>query len=134
MGNELAIDVDNILTEINPEEMLNSILECYKNVAIAKEEQITLRTKVREMSRIYVAAIESNTKQFEMAMNSCKMERMEMTMAICDVLKRKDINEDSKNICSMFLKYLSDNNPMKFVGQTNKISNFPTGRIEENDR
>lgn len=133
MESEVLIDVDNILTEVNPEEMLNSILDCYKNVAIAKEEQITLRTKVREMSRIYIAAIESNTKQFEIAVNSSKMERMEMIKAICGILGQKDINEESKQVCNMFLKYLSDNNPMKFVGQTNKISNLPKERIEEND-
>ena len=33
---------------IDPVALVNGILDCYKNVAIAKEEQLTLKTQIRE--------------------------------------------------------------------------------------
>ena len=54
--------VPGIPIAIDPVQLINGIFDCYKNVTMAREEQQTLRTEIREKSRVYIAAIEANTK------------------------------------------------------------------------
>ena len=113
---------------IDPVALLNGILDCYKNVTIAREEQLTIRTQIREQSRVYIAAIEANTREFELALEQVKIERMELVKLVCDTIRQKGIDEFSLELCKMVLNHLTETNPMDHIGKSIQFSNSLIGR------
>ena len=103
--------------------LLNSILDCYKDVKISEEIQKTEREKIREQARVFIAAIEADTKKFEIAVNKVGNERMALVTAICDVLRKGVLDENSVKVCEMFLNHLTQNNP--YMSLTGANSKFP---------
>lgn len=118
---------------IDPVALVNGILDCYKEVTIAKEEQLTLRTQIREQSRVYIAAIEANTKEFEMALNQIKIERMEFVKLLCDVIRQNGVDEFSLRLCENILQYLTNTNPMNNAGKSLQFANTVSGMIGRRD-
>ena len=118
---------------IDPVALVNGILDCYKNVAIAKEEQLTLRTQIREQSRVYIAAIEANTKKFELALEQAKIERMEFVRLVCNTIGQGGVDEYSLKVCEMILDYLINTNPMNHAGKSLQFSNSISGMIGRRD-
>lgn len=112
MSNKTPVPVPDMQISIDPVKLVGEILDCYKNVAIAREEQETRRTQIREQSRVCIAAIEADTKKFEMALNKIGDERMQLIGLISDVLKKDNVDEYSVRICEMVLTYLMKTNPM----------------------
>lgn len=110
-GLKPLLDSDLVIN-MDPVVLVNGILDCYKNVAIAKEEELTRRTQIREQSRVYIAAIEANTKQFEMALAQVKMERMAFVELVCDTIRQKGVDEYSLRLCEKVLDYLTGTNIM----------------------
>lgn len=122
-----------ISLSIDPVALVNGILDCYKQVTIAKEEQLTLRTQIREQSRVYIAAIEANTKEFEMALEQVKIERMEFVKLLCDTIRQQGVDEFSLQLCQYILQYLIDTNPMHSAGKSLQFANSVTGMIGRKD-
>lgn len=118
---------------IDPVALVNGILDCYKEVTIAKEEQLTLRTQIREQSRVYIAAIEANTKEFEMALGQIKIERMEFVKILCDVIRQNEVDEFSLRLCENILQYLTNTNPMNNAGKSLQFANAVSGMIGRRD-
>lgn len=118
---------------IDPVALVNGILDCYKEVTIAKEEQLTLRTQIREQSRVYIAAIEANTKEFEMALDQIKIERMEFVKLLCDVIRQNGVDEFSLRLCENILQYLTNTNPMNNAGKSLQFANAVSGMIGRRD-
>ena len=118
---------------IDPVALVNGILDCYKEVTIAKEEQLTLRTQIREQSRVYIAAIEANTKEFEMALDQIKIERMEFVKILCDVIRQNEVDEFSLRLCENILQYLKNTNPMNSAGKSLQFANAVSGMIGRRD-
>jgi hypothetical protein len=118
---------------IDPVALVNGILDCYKEVTIAKEEQLTLRTQIREQSRVYIAAIEANTKEFEMALDTIKVERMTFINMLCDAIRQRDVDECSLKICEKILEYLTNTNPMNYAGKSLQFANSVSGMIGRRD-
>lgn len=118
---------------IDPVALVNGILDCYKEVTIAKEEQLTLRTQIREQSRVYIAAIEANTKEFEMALDQIKIERMEFVKLLCDVIRQNGVDEFSLRLCENILQYLTNTNPMNNAGKSLQFANTVSGMIGRRD-
>ena len=118
---------------IDPVALVNGILDCYKEVTIAKEEQLTLRTQIREQSRVYIAAIEANTKEFEMALDQIKIERMEFVKILCDVIRQNEVDEFSLRLCENILQYLTNTNPMNNAGKSLQFANAVSGMIGRRD-
>lgn len=116
---------------IDPVALVNGILDCYKDITIAKEEQLTLRTKIREQSRVYIAAIEANTKEFELALEQIKVERMEFVKLVCDIIRQDGVDEFSLKLCEHILNYLNDSNPMNHAGEFFRLSNTVSGLIDQ---
>ena len=118
---------------IDPVALVNGILDCYKNVTIAKEEQLTLRTQIREQSRVCIAAIEADTKKFELALEQSKIERMEFIKLVCDTIRQDGIDEFSLRLCEKVLDYLTNTNPMNHAGKSLQFSNSISEKIERQD-
>ncbi len=108
---------------IDPVALVQGMLNCYQNITISKEEQLTLRTQVREQSRVCIAAIEANTKEFEMALNQIKTERTELVRNLCEIIRMDGVDENSLKICQLILEYLTDSNPMNYAGKSLKFGN-----------
>ena len=118
---------------IDPVALVNGILDWYKEVTIAKEEQLTLRTQIREQSRVYMAAIEANTKEFEMALDQIKIERVEFVKILCDVIRQNEVDEFSLILCENILQYLTNTNPMNNAGKSLQFANAVSGMIGRRD-
>lgn len=129
----MPIPVPGTPISIDPVALVNGILDCYKNVAIAKEEQLTLRTQIREQSRVCIAVIEANTKEFELALDQIKIERMKFVDLICNTIRQNGIDEFSLKLCEKILNHLTDTNPMNYAGKSLQISNSISGMIEGRD-
>ena len=119
---ELPINIDLVA-------LVNGILDCYKNVTIAREEQLTLRTQIREQSRVSIAAIEAHTEEFVLALAQAKMERMEIVKLLCDTIRQDGVDEFSLQLCETLLGYLTSTNPMNYVGKSLQNSNPISGMI-----
>lgn len=113
--------VPGIPIAIDPVQMINGIFDCYKNVTTTREEQQTLRTEIREKSRVYIAAIEANTKEFKMALEQIGPERMELIKLVCDLVRQEGVDEYSLKVCEKVIEYLMSGNPMDSVGKTLKF-------------
>lgn len=109
--------------------LVNGILDCYKNVAIAKEEQLTLRTQIREQSRVCIAAIEANTWEFELALEQVKIERREFVKLVCDTIRQDGVDKYSLKLCEKVLDYLTNTNPMNHAGKSLQFSDSISGMI-----
>lgn len=129
----MPIPIPGTPISIDPVALVNGILDCYKNVTIAKEEQLTLRTRIREQSRVCIAAIEANTKEFELALDQVKIERMEFVRLVCDVIRQEGVDEFSLKLCEKVLDYLTDTNPMNHAGKSLQFSNSISGMIGSRD-
>lgn len=97
---------------LDPVALVNGILDCYKNVKISQEEQMTRRMQIREQSKNCLAQIEADTKKFQDALNEKKELRMKYTDLICDLIRQKDIDDYSLQLCKMILDYLIQTDPM----------------------
>jgi hypothetical protein len=129
----MPIPIPGTPISIDPVALVNGILDCYKNVAIAKEEQLTLRTQIREQSRVCIAAIEANTKEFELALDQVKIERMEFVKLVCDTIRQDGVDEYSLKLCEKVLDYLTNTNPMNHAGKSLQFSNSISGMIGRRD-
>ena len=127
------VPIPGIALNIDPVALVNGILDCYKNVTIAKEEQLTLRTQIREQSRVCIAVIEANTKEFELALEQLKIERMYFVKLVCDAIRQNGIDEFSLRLCEKVLDYLTKTNPMYSVGKSLQFSNSVCGMIGRRD-
>ena len=83
------------------------LLDSYKSVAIAKEEEITRRTQIREQSRVMIAAYEADTKKFMLALEQSHLARMEMIEALSCMIRDRDIDEGTLKMANMILNYLA---------------------------
>lgn len=83
------------------------LLDSYKSVAIAKEEEITRRTQIREQSRVMIAAYEADTKKFMLALEQSHLERMEMIEILSCMIRDRDIDEGTLKMANMILNYLA---------------------------
>lgn len=119
-GTPVSIDITSVV---------NGIVDCYKNTTIAREEQLTLRTQIREQSRVCIAAIEANTKEFKLALDQVKFERMEFINLVCDIIRRDGVDEYSLRLCEKILDYLTCTNPMNSAGKALQFSNSVSGMI-----
>lgn len=117
--NPISITIPGMPVSVDPVVLVNGILDCYKNVEINREEQRTRREQVREQSRVYITAIEADTKKFHDALERVSGERIQLVMTLCEVIKKDDVDESSLQICKMILDYLTNNNPMNAIGQSN---------------
>lgn len=129
----MPIPISEAPISIDPVALVNGILDCYKNVAIAKEEQLTLRTQIREQSRVCIVAIEANTREFELALEQVKIERMEFVKLVCDTIRQDRIDEYSLKLCEKVLNYLTNTNPMNHAGKSLQFSNSVSGIIGRRD-
>lgn len=129
----MPIPIPGTSVSIDPVALVNGILDCYKNVIIAKEKQLTLRTRIREQSRVCIAAIEANTKEFELALGQVKIERMEFVRLVCDVIRQDGVDEFSLKLCEKVLDYLTNTNPMNHTGKSFQFSNSISGMIGGRD-
>lgn len=125
--------ISEIPISIDPVALVNGILDCYKNVTIAKEEQLTLRTQIREQSRVCIAAIEANTKEFELALEQAKIERMEFVKLVCDTIRADGVDEYSLKLCEKVLDYLTKTDPMNHTGKSFQFSDSVSGMIGRRD-
>ncbi len=91
---------------VNPTVIVTKLMDCYRDIENQREQQATLRTQIREYSRMCIATIESNTRMFEAKLNAVKEERMELVRTVCDIARRKEIDEMSLRLCEMFLNIL----------------------------
>lgn len=114
---------------IDPVALVNGILDCYKDVTIAKEEQMTRRTQIREQARVCIAAIEANTREFELTLEQLKIERMELIKMLCNVIQQKEVDECSLQLCKILLDHLAYTNPMNNVGKSLQFSSAASGII-----
>lgn len=131
--NAMPIPISGTSISIDPLALVNGILDCYKNVTIAKEEQLTLRTRIREQSRVCIVAIEANTKEFQLALDQVKIERMEFVRLVCDVIQQEGVDEFSLKLCEKVLDYLTDTNPMNHAGKSLQFSSSVSGMIGSRD-
>lgn len=92
---------------VDPTVIVTKLAECYRDMDIQRERQATLRTQIREYSRICNWVIEANTRIFEARLSAVKGERMELVKTICEIARRKEIDENSLKLCELFLNYLS---------------------------
>ena len=83
------------------------LLDSYKSVAIAKEEEITRRTQIREQYRVMIAAYEADTKKFMLALEQSHLERMEMIEILSCMIRDRDIDEGTLKMANMILNYLA---------------------------
>jgi hypothetical protein len=113
-GTPVSVNVDLV-------ELVNGILDCYKEVKVAQELQATERARIREQSRVFIAVIEADTKKFEMALKCAGAERMVMVTSICDLLNRNVLDDNSVKVCELTLNYLSQSNPLAAVGNSNQM-------------
>lgn len=96
------------------------LLDSYKSVAIAKEEEITRRTQIREQSRVMIAAYEADTKKFMLALEQSHLERMEMIEILSCMIRDRDIDEGTLKMANMILNYLASTDPVhqcNYIGQ-----------------
>ena len=96
------------------------LLDSYKSVAIAKEEEITRRTQIREQSRVMIAAYEADTKKFMLALEQSHLVRMEMIEAMSLMIRDRDIDEGTLKMANMILNYLASTDPVhqcNYIGQ-----------------
>lgn len=96
------------------------LLDSYKSVAIAKEEEITRRTQIREQSRVMIAAYEADTKKFMLALEQSHLVRMEMIEALSCMIRDRDIDEGTLKMANMILNYLASTDPVhqcNYIGQ-----------------
>ena len=96
------------------------LLDSYKSVAIAKEEEITRRTQIREQSRVMIAAYEADTKKFMLALEQSHLVRMEMIEALSCMIRERDIDEGALKMANMILNYLASTDPVhqcNYIGQ-----------------
>ena len=96
------------------------LLDSYKSVAIAKEEEITRRTQIREQSRVMIAAYEADTKKFMLALKQSHLVRMEMIEALSCMIRDRDIDEGTLKMANMILNYLASTDPVhqcNYIGQ-----------------
>ena len=96
------------------------LLDSYKSVAIAKEEEITRRTQIREQSRVMIAAYEADTKKFMLALKQSHLVRMEMIEALSCMIRDRDIDEGALKMANMILNYLASTDPVhqcNYIGQ-----------------
>ena len=96
------------------------LLDSYKSVAIAKEEEITRRTQIREQSRVMIAAYEADTKKFMLALKQSHLVRMEMIEALSSMIRDRDIDEGALKMANMILNYLASTDPVhqcNYIGQ-----------------
>ena len=96
------------------------LLDSYKSVAIAKEEEITRRTQIREQSRVMIAAYEADTKKFMLALEQSHLVRMEMIEALSCMIRDRDIEEGALKMANMILNYLASTDPVhqcNYIGQ-----------------
>lgn len=124
-----TIHVSGISSNIDPVALVNGILDCYKNVAVAKEEQLTLRTQIREQSRVCIAAIEANTREFKLVLDQIKIERMEFIKLVCDTIRQDGVDEYSLKLCEKILDYLMNTNPMNHAGKSLQFFGSVSGMI-----
>lgn len=95
--------------------LAGKIIDCYKSVKIAEEEQETERLRIREQARVCILAIESNTKKFEISLELNRTERARLIDQLCEVIGRESLDSMTLQFCKLVLDYLSNNNPMKYV-------------------
>lgn len=96
------------------------LLDSYKSVAIAKEEEITRRTQIREQYRVMIAAYEADTKKFMLALEQSHLERMEMIEILSCMIRDRDIDEGALKMANMILNYLASTDPVhqcNYIGQ-----------------
>jgi hypothetical protein len=96
------------------------LLDSYKSVAIAKEEEITRRTQIREQSRVMIAAYEADTKKFMLALEQSHLVRMEMIESLSCMIRDRDIDEGALKMANMILNYLASTDPVhqcNYIGQ-----------------
>ena len=96
------------------------LFDSYKSVAIAKEEQITRRTQIREQYRVMIAAYEADTKKFMLALEQSHLERMEMIEILSCMIRDRDIDEGTLKMANMILNYLASTDPVhqcNYIGQ-----------------
>ena len=96
------------------------LLDSYKSVAIAKEEQVTRRMQIREQSRVMIAAYEADTKKFMLALEQSHLVRMEMIEAMSLMIRDRDIDEGTLKMANMILNYLASTDPVQqcnYIGQ-----------------
>lgn len=96
------------------------LLDSYKSVAIAKEEQVTRRMQIREQSRVMIAAYEADTKKFMLALEQSHLVRMEMIEAMSLMIRDRDIDEGTLKMANMILNYLASTDPVhqcNYIGQ-----------------
>ncbi len=129
----MPIPIPGTPISIDPVTLVKGILECYRNVTIAREEQVTLRLQIREQSRVCIASIEANTKEFELALEQAKIERMEFVKLVCDTIRQDGVDEYSLKLCEKVLDYLTNTSPMKHAGKSLQISTSISGMIGRND-
>lgn len=92
---------------IDPIDVLDSLLTCYKNIEIAKEEQLTMRMQVREQARIAIAAIEADTRKFESKLLINSAERLVIIEKISELSQKENLDEYTYKICEKYFDLLN---------------------------
>ena len=104
--------------------LLKDAFNCYQNVEMSREEQITLRTEIREKAKICIAMIEADTSRFEMQLNEMRIERMKYIDTICEIMRKEKVDNTIFELCKEILNYLVITNPMNRIMQAT-FWNFP---------
>jgi hypothetical protein len=110
--------IPDIPVSIDITALIHEISDCYQNVTIEKEKQLTLRTRAREQARVAIAAIDANTKEFELSLEQHKSERGELIKLLCDIIRHDGVDESSLRFCEKVLEYLYSTNPMDRIGNS----------------
>jgi len=94
--------------EVDPVELINGFLDCYKDITINRDIQDTEKTRIREYAKLLSKNIESNTKKYELVINQISKERTCFVETICSIATSPDLDENSLKICTYLLSYLQN--------------------------
>lgn len=103
------------VSAIEAAKLLTDIIDCYKCVTIAKEEQLTKRMMIREQARVCLAAIEGRIKEFEEALERAKIERDKLLDLLCEIVRKGDCDSNTLDLCKYILDNLDRGNPMRYI-------------------
>lgn len=107
-GEESNLDID-------PVELVNGILNVYRDIKVNKEIEETKRYEIRQKAKVYIAGIEAETSKFETFINIKHEERMPLINSICELLKRDVLDDNCVKLCQMLLDSLLKTDPLKYI-------------------
>lgn len=86
--------------------LLDSMINSYKDTKINAEIQKTEREKIIQQARVFIAQYENDTKKAICEIKRIEKENLEMIQLIGKLLERPDLDDNCVTLCEIILKNL----------------------------